>query len=71
MNDRDKEAEDARRTLSAMSRDGGSLGAGPRMREDDGAPQDAVELWAKRIGRALGFVFLALLAINLFTGWFF
>jgi hypothetical protein len=71
MNDRDQEAEDARRTLAALSRDGGLLGAGPHMREDDGEPQDAVELWAKRIGRALGFVFLVLLAINLFTGWFF
>ena len=71
MNDREKEAEDARRTLAALSRDGGLLGVGPQMRGDDASAEDALELWAKRIGRALGFVFLILLAVNLFTGWFF
>jgi hypothetical protein len=71
MNDRDKEAEEARRTLASLSRDPGLLGSGPQMRGDLDEPQDAVEIWAKRIGRALGFVFLALLAVNLFTRWFF
>jgi hypothetical protein len=41
------------------------------MRTDAGEAPDAVEIWAKRIGRALGLVFLVVLAINLFTGWFF
>lgn len=32
---------------------------------------DAVEVWAKRIGRSLGYILLGVLAVNLFTGWFF
>jgi len=32
---------------------------------------DAVEIWARRIGRTLGFLFLGMLALNLATGWFF
>ena len=32
---------------------------------------DAVEMWARRVGRTLGFLFLGLLALNLATGWFF
>ena len=32
---------------------------------------DKVEIWARRIGRTLGFIFLAVLALNLATGWFF
>lgn len=34
------------------------------------APVDAVEVWAKRIGRVLAVVLFALLLVNLFTGWF-
>jgi hypothetical protein len=70
MIDREKQAEEARRTLASLSRETGLLG-GARMREDEGAAQDAVEIWAKRVGRALGVIFVILLAINLFTGWFF
>ncbi|MDB5544048.1 MAG: hypothetical protein JWO64_1197 [Hyphomicrobiales bacterium] len=70
MNDREKQAEDARRTLASLSRETGLLG-GARMRDDDGGAPDAVEIWAKRVGRALGVIFVVLLAINLFTGWFF
>jgi hypothetical protein len=33
--------------------------------------RDPVEVWAKRVGRALGYGLLALLALNLATGWFF
>ena len=32
---------------------------------------DPVEKWGRIIGRTLGFLFLAVLAVNLFTGWFF
>jgi hypothetical protein len=32
---------------------------------------DKVEIWARRIGRVLGFIFLCVLALNLATGWFF
>jgi hypothetical protein len=32
---------------------------------------DRVEVWAKRIGRVLGYALLAILTVNLFTGWFF
>jgi hypothetical protein len=32
---------------------------------------DRVEVWARLVGRALGFIVLGLLALNLATGWFF
>jgi hypothetical protein len=32
---------------------------------------DKIEIWARRIGRVLGFIFLGVLALNLATGWFF
>ncbi len=32
---------------------------------------DRMEVWAKRIGRVLGYVLLGVLIVNLFTGWFF
>jgi hypothetical protein len=70
MDDREKQAEEARRSLASMSRETGLLG-GARMREDEGEAPDAVEIWAKRVGRALGVIFVIILAINLFTGWFF
>jgi hypothetical protein len=70
MDDREREAEDARRSLASLSRETGLLG-GARMREDEGDAPDAVEIWAKRLGRALGLIFLVVLVINLFTGWFF
>ena len=70
MDDREREAEEARRSLASMSRETGLLG-GARMREDEGEAPDAVEIWAKRVGRALGVIFVIILAINLFTGWFF
>ncbi len=70
MDDREKQAEEARRSLASLSRETGLLG-GARMREDGGEAPDAVEIWAKRVGRALGLIFVVVLVINLFTGWFF
>jgi hypothetical protein len=70
MNDRDRKAEEARRSLAALSRESGLLG-GVNMRSHAGEAPDAVEIWARRTGRALGLVFLVVLALNLFTGWFF
>ena len=32
---------------------------------------DPVEVWAKRIGRIIGYALLVVLIVNLFTGWFF
>lgn len=32
---------------------------------------DPVEVWAKRIGRIVGYGLLVVLIVNLFTGWFF
>lgn len=32
---------------------------------------DPVEVWAKRVGRILGYGLLVVLVVNLFTGWFF
>lgn len=32
---------------------------------------DPVEVWAKRIGRIIGYGLLIVLTLNLFTGWFF
>ncbi len=37
----------------------------------DGAPEDRIEIWGKRVGRALGTVFVIILVLNLFTHWFF
>jgi hypothetical protein len=70
MDDREKQAEEARRKLASLSRETGLLG-GARMRDDEREAPDAVEIWAKRIGRVLGLIFLVFLVINLFTGWFF
>jgi hypothetical protein len=32
---------------------------------------DPVEVWAKRVGRIVGYSLLVVLIVNLFTGWFF
>ena len=32
---------------------------------------DPVEVWAKRVGRIVGYALLVVLIVNLFTGWFF
>lgn len=34
-------------------------------------PADPVEIWARRVGRTLGYGLLAVLVLNLATGWFF
>ncbi len=38
---------------------------------DDVSRSDPAEKWGRIIGRSLGFVFLIVLIVNLFTGWFF
>ena len=39
--------------------------------EESKESPDGVERWARFTGRALGYVFVALLIVNLLTGWFF
>lgn len=39
--------------------------------EREGLADDRIEIWGRRIGRALGGLFLLFLVINLFTRWFF
>lgn len=38
---------------------------------DDVTNSDPVEKWGRIVGRTLGFGFLIVLIVNLFTGWFF
>lgn len=40
-------------------------------RGDQPAPEDGVELWARRIGRVLGLIVAIILVLNIFTRWFF
>jgi hypothetical protein len=74
--DREEEAA-ARAVLERVERDttgvfAWTLGRGARRATDDEeATRDRVEIWGRRIGRALGVVAAVLLAINLFTHWFF
>ncbi|MBV8567665.1 MAG: hypothetical protein JO273_19625 [Methylobacteriaceae bacterium] len=58
----------------------GLFGAIQRRRASEGAPgddgrggtvSDGIEVWGRRVGRALGLLAAALLAVNLFTHWFF
>ncbi len=75
--DREQEAKEARRTLAALSRDrsgvfDSALQAGAdHLTARDAQGEDAIEIWGRRIGRALGLLCLILLAVNLVTGWFF
>jgi hypothetical protein len=78
-----KIVEEARATLARLRRERpGLLGsalarAGDHFagRDEDAgkgdASRDAVEVWGRRVGRALGALFLVVLLINLFTRWFF
>ena len=38
---------------------------------EDVSGTDPAEKWGRIVGRSLGFVFLIVLVVNLFTGWFF
>ncbi|MDB5649164.1 MAG: hypothetical protein JWL62_684 [Hyphomicrobiales bacterium] len=75
--DSDREAREARATLAGLSRAPGSVFDSAMQRgadhfaARDAAPEDGIELWGRRIGRALGLIFLLVLAVNLVTGWFF
>ncbi|MBM3607080.1 MAG: hypothetical protein FJX29_01300 [Alphaproteobacteria bacterium] len=72
---------EAREILERVERGGESVfggalqKAGARVSDHfagrDGDRADRVELWAKRIGRALAAMFFVLLIVNLATGWFF
>ncbi len=72
---------EAREILERAERDSGTVWSGAlqsfgaRMASHfsarDGEAADSVEIWAKRIGRALAVVFFFALVINLFTGWLF
>lgn len=75
--EQDRQAREARATLDTLSRGSGSVfdsamqrGAG-HFSASDAPQEDGVEVWGRRVGRALGLVFLVVLVINLATGWFF
>lgn len=77
--DKQRRAE-AKRVLDAVERDSHGVFSGAFYKllqsvrlapADDRPAEDAVEIWARRIGRILGFGFALVLLLNLFTGWFF
>ena len=55
-----KQIDDDQRSMVAQETRGAQI--------DEGDP---VEVWAKRVGRILGYALLVVLIVNLFTGWFF
>lgn len=76
-----KREEEARAALARVKQD--SVGAfdsamakaadhfGARDATKEGLGDDRIEIWGRRIGRALGAAFLLILVANYFTGWFF
>ncbi|MDB5509172.1 MAG: hypothetical protein JWL93_1641 [Hyphomicrobiales bacterium] len=75
--DPDADAREARRSLDAMGRSShGVFDSALHRGVDhfagrDAPAEDRVEVWGRRLGRALGLVFLVVLVVNLATGWFF
>lgn len=66
----DDDAARARAILKQVDNDQRSMVA----QETRGAQideNDPVEVWAKRVGRIVGYALLVVLIVNLFTGWFF
>ena len=63
--------EKAREILRRVEDDQRSFAAPSQTRGAQIDETDPVEVWAKRLGRALGYGLLAILALNLATGWFF
>lgn len=61
----------AREILKRIDDDQRSMVAPPPTRGAAIDESDPVEVWAKRLGRILGYALLVLLIVNLFTGWFF
>ncbi|MGI9483851.1 MAG: hypothetical protein ACR2OR_16000 [Hyphomicrobiales bacterium] len=76
--DREAEAEKARRDVERMSEQEEKL-LGPAERARPGEvnydpstdPNDPIEIWGKRIGRSLGFIFAAYLIYHLLTTYVF
>lgn len=76
--DRAAEAEKARRDVERMGeQDEKLLGATERPRPGDvnydpsSDPNDPIEIWGKRIGRSLGYLFAAYLIYHLLTTYVF
>jgi hypothetical protein len=66
----DDEAARARAILKQVDDDQRSMVA-QQTRGAQIDESDPVEVWAKRIGRIVGYALLVVLIVNLFTGWFF
>ncbi len=74
-------AEEARRALERVEQDSTPLlGSAMRRAADhfsakeaqgEGLGDDRIEVWGRRIGRALAAVFFVALVVNLFTRWLF
>jgi hypothetical protein len=72
-------SEQAKRDLARLAADRDTLGTSAlarmaeHLRADDASPDDTIEKWGKRVGRALGAVFFVFLvgslALKVF-GWF-
>lgn len=73
--------EDARAALARVKQDSlGALDSAMAKAADhfsaadaqkEGLADDRIEVWGRRIGRALGGLFLVILIVNFFTRWFF
>jgi hypothetical protein len=70
MSDKDRDGT-AREILNRVDADQHSMIAPSTTRGADIDESDPVEVWAKRVGRVIGYGLLIVLTINLFTGWFF
>lgn len=62
MRQRDPQRPESERPISLLD-------PPPRAADLDAA--DPVVVWGKRVGRVIGYGLLIVLAVNLFTGWFF
>ena len=67
---RDQEAEDARRDLSRMQQQTEKL-LGPEEQNAKGEEEDFAEVWGQRLGRGLGIAFAIFLLVYLLNTYIF
>ncbi|MEM1375948.1 MAG: hypothetical protein AAGG69_01025 [Pseudomonadota bacterium] len=72
-NEDDKRAEEAKRVLRRVESESETLGTSSfaravnHMKAVDADPEDAAELWGKRVGRGLSLIAVAVLLVWLFN----
>lgn len=64
------DTSDAKKILDRVEDDQRSMIA-PDARVAEIDENDPVEVWARRVGRIVGYALLVALIVNLFTGWLF